>query len=54
VDKFRALRLEPSRRIPRIAAIDGRPAHVAVEQANDLAALQIDCGNNGELLEQGD
>ena len=36
----------------RVAAIDGHQAHVAVQQPHDLAALQVDRGNNGELFEQ--
>ena len=54
VDKFRPGFLEATRRIARVCPIDGGLAHVAMQQANDLAALQVNRGNDGELLEQAD
>src|SRR5258708_13635234 len=47
VDKFRPRLLEPTRGLARIRAIDGRAFHVAVEQAHDLATLEVNRGNNG-------
>jgi hypothetical protein len=52
VDKFCTRFLEAARRLGRVGAIDGGPVHVAAEQAHDLAALQVNCGNDGKLLEQ--
>ena len=54
MDNFRPGFLEATRRLTRVCPIDGGLAHVAVQQANDLAALQVNCGNDGELLEQAD
>ncbi len=52
VDKFRAGLLETARGLAGIRAVDGGSVHVAVEQAHDLAVLQVNGGNDGEFLEQ--
>lgn len=43
---------EAPRDLRRIAAIDGRLAHLTAQQAHDLTAFKIDRGNYGKALEQ--
>ena len=52
VDYPRALVLEGAGGRRRVLAVNSRAVHLTAQQAHDLAVLQIDRRNNGELVEQ--